>query len=146
MTSYLWLLLLIPWLPLTFLLHNALHESSHAIVARAAGAEITGFWLFPNNHLGRFTFAYVTYRGKIEGKMYLLLLVAPLIIETLWIIIMGSLLIIAFSFAWPLLVKLLLIGEILSALTDMTTWWIGWFRKSPNTDGFLTRTYLQNAK
>jgi hypothetical protein len=60
----------------TYFLGVAIHESSHALAARAFGAEILELSLFPSVRYGRFYFGYTRWRGELTDceKVWALLM------------------------------------------------------------------------
>lgn len=135
------------WIPLTFLLHNAIHEGSHIVLLKKFGAKIQKMWLLPSYMSGRFTFAYVEFSVPKEKKVLsdgeqIQVYSAPLLVETLWLILFGLLLTVSLVFDFNLFVKLFFAIECLAAIVDMTTWWLGWIRTTLFSDGCVVRDIL----
>ena len=119
-----WIMALI-WAPFTFLLHNVIHELSHAIIAVKNGATIVKFWPFPGKQLGYFTWAYVSYRD-LEKETPMLPL-APVITE----LILSTVFLLAFLFT-PHWIRGIFLAEVVSANVDITTWLLGYWRNPVN--------------
>ncbi len=61
----------------TYFLGVAWHEGSHALVARAMGAEIRQVQLFPSEVNGQFYFGYTRWRGPLTNAQTSWVLLAP---------------------------------------------------------------------
>lgn len=134
--------LVIIWAPITFLLHNALHEGAHGIAVTLSGAKVDKIWLLPSNKLGYFTFAHITWKGNLTRGKYIFVLVAPLIMEAVWLSIFIPLTIISFEQGFAMPIKLLFLCELTSSVIDATVWGMGWIRNRQHTDGGRVRTLL----
>lgn len=67
----------------TYVLGVTIHEGTHALVAKAFGAEIIRMQLLPGRHprTGRFYFGYVQYRGRLPTGQRVLFLLSPKIVD-----------------------------------------------------------------
>jgi hypothetical protein len=61
----------------TYFLFVALHESTHALAARAFGCQITAVRLLPSVRAGHFYFGYTDWRGPMTPGQLSLTLLAP---------------------------------------------------------------------
>jgi hypothetical protein len=61
----------------------AWHEGSHALVAKAYGAEVTELQLMPGRHprTGAFYFGYTSYRGQLERGEKAMFFLAPRFVD-----------------------------------------------------------------
>lgn len=66
-------------LPVSFPIHTALHESSHALAATLQGNKVTALRPYPHNEDGQFRFGYIS-TEKENGLMFFL---APSIMDVL---------------------------------------------------------------
>ena len=65
----------------------ALHEGMHAVIAKLYGRTITSMSILPGRHPrnGRFYFGYVSYRPRLPAGKRTLLLLAPKLVNLLWL-------------------------------------------------------------
>jgi hypothetical protein len=106
------------WTPPSILLHTTIHEGSHALVAVAKGARITGFNVLPFRENERFYMGRVTFdRSFDEGQMRSISM-APFWAESIWLI--GSS--IGLRHAKADWLKAILVVEVVASLVDLTAW------------------------
>lgn len=118
------------WALPSFLLHNVIHEGSHALVALASGATNVKLWPFPSRRLGYFTWAHFTYDGTLSDVDSAQVSTAPVSFETGWFtcfcILFGFI-----PFGWW---SAFFAVECVSALVDLTVWFLGFWRPTENTE------------
>ena len=121
MNNWLWL---IAYLPLTFLLHNCLHEFAHCVACWMHGVKVTRFWPFPGWGAGRFTFAYMAHEPIGNKDTLTAVLIAPVWLEMGWCVaaLVGVWLSLAFGSMIGLTVAVV---EALAALIDIGNWFAG---------------------
>ena len=141
-TIYIVLVLLL-WSPISFLLHNIIHEGSHAVAVKLSGASVKEMWFLPSYKLGYFTFAHIKWVGQLSKNKYIFVLVAPLIGEAIWLAIFVPLAVVSFINGYDMPIKLFLLIEVASSVVDASVWALGWFRNRPHTDGGRIRQLLR---
>ena len=100
---WLWILIcaILFWIP-----QNALHEGSHALMAKCFGQKIIKFWPIPGKLHGKWMFAYVQYYGKkLFGWPKRLVTAAP---QLLNVILLSILSILAIYFEHPVIYALII--------------------------------------
>jgi hypothetical protein len=113
------------WIPFSVILHNLIHEGAHGLAAILNGGRILYVWPFPSRRLGYFTWAYVEYAPLSTGG--LLLLIAPVIAELVWL---ASALGLACLTHGGLRKVLLL--EVVSSNVDIVVWLLGYWNPTRN--------------
>jgi hypothetical protein len=120
------------WLPLSFLLHNIIHEGAHALAALLLGGGPVTLWPFPGKRTGNFTWAHMTYTKGLSPRKEALMTIAPVMAELLW----ASVFMAVMSNSGGLVLFLLPMVEILFSCIDMTTWSLGAWTEHSYADGF----------
>ena len=138
---YIFLVLAI-WSPLSFLLHNVIHEGSHAIAIKITGGSVKKIWLLPSYKLGYFTFAHVLWTGKATKWQQIFISSAPLIGETIWLTVFVPLATVSIVNGWPMPITVFFLTEVASSIIDASVWAMGWVRNRPQTDGGKVRAIL----
>jgi hypothetical protein len=136
------ILLVVLWAPVSFLLHNAIHEGSHAAAVKIVGGNVKKIWLLPSYKLGYFTFGHVLWEGKASKWQQVFITSAPLIGETIWLTVFIPLATVSIVNGWIMPVKLILLTEVVSTIIDASVWALGWIRNRPHTDGGKVRAIL----
>ena len=133
--------LTLAYLPVSFFLHNIIHEGSHALMAKAFGAKDITLWPFPGRRMGgHFTWAHFTFKGPIVGGVAVAMVsIAPVFAELAWLLVMCGLSILAAGTP----AALFLAVELLFSAVDITTWGIGAFMKSNWNDAAVYRDSLK---
>lgn len=116
------------WAFPSFLLHNLLHEGSHAVIALAAGAKNIRMHLFPSNDLGYFTWAYVKYDSVEDTTIMKAMPASPIFIEMPWLIGF-TIMLYTLPIGWW---TGIIIVECISSVVDLTNWFSGYWNPLPN--------------
>lgn len=116
------------WALPSFLLHNVLHEGSHALAAWWAGCTNIRLYPFPSRKLGYFTWAHMTYTQKGNFARLRWVPIAPIMGEALWLTPVLPLLFFTPVGWW----SGLLLVESISSIVDSTVWMLGFWNPSPN--------------
>lgn len=69
----------------SYVLGVALHEGSHALAAKAFGAEVTEVRITPGRKGGRFHFGYTSWRGRLSRGQMTVALLAPKVTNLLFL-------------------------------------------------------------
>ena len=97
---------LVVWAAASFIVHNAIHELSHAGVVTWYGGKVTELWLFPTFLSGRFVFAFTSFNAKLSDKQLKHVLISPLVSESIWFLVFASLLVTSFALDWSIYLKI----------------------------------------
>jgi hypothetical protein len=131
-----WLIAVI-WSAFSFFLHITIHEAAHAIAALLAKGKVVSFFPFPSSKLGYYTWGHVELLLPAGSKNYKYILAAPLLADSLWIL--GS---IPFLIWGGMIMKVIALIEITYSLIDIGTWFMGWIKNNPTSDGGRVRNIL----
>lgn len=145
------------WAPLSFLLHNVIHEGAHALAALWAGSTSVRLYPFPSKLTdGRWSWAHMDYEPprslstdlKAAARLKWLS-VAPVIAEVVWWHLAILALVRLSALSGPAADGLhlhwwaaLVVVECISPLVDCVTWVLPWWRKDPHpfTDAEVHRS------
>ncbi len=117
------------WIAPSFVLHDALHEGSHAAAIALQGGHVTKLSLLPHVEKGELVFAEVQ-ALQLPDKAYPMTAIAPVIVESIWLA--GATW--AFFNTNNQIAKGILRTEMLAALLDIFVWGLGAWTMSPTSD------------